>query len=154
MNFIFLLIIPILLGGCASISMLPEDANSISFYSNEGKTGWSKYEQVEEFRGVTKKEIYAAAKNALGECGFALKRAEFESGRVIGEHGMTAHDWNVIAGIYFKENPPDGVLVKVIAEGSKDFGFSGDVTSGGWTGKIISEMRSYIKYLEDTRKRY
>jgi len=62
---------------------------------------------------------------------------------VIGEHGMTAHDWNVIGGVYFKERHQD-TQVKVIIEGSKDIGFSGDVTSEGWTGKILKGLRDYL----------
>lgn len=61
----------------------------------------------------------------------------------IGEHGMTAHDWNVIGGVYFRERDQD-TQVKVIVEGSKDIGFSGDVTSDGWTGKILKGLRDYL----------
>jgi hypothetical protein len=32
----------------------------------------------------------------------------------------------------------------VQAEGSKDIGFSGDVTSGGWTGGMINSMRNRL----------
>ncbi|MGB2065746.1 MAG: hypothetical protein ACPHUL_11330, partial [Marinomonas gallaica] len=56
---------------------------------------------------------------------------------------MTMHDWNILAGVYFKES--DGsTKVMVIIEGSKDIGFSGDVTSDGWSGKILKEMRVYL----------
>ena len=67
-------------------------------------------------------------------------------GYVVGEHGMTMHDWNIIAGVYFKKYDND-VKVKVIVEGSKDIGFSGDVTSDGWTGKILKGMREYLNGL-------
>ena len=43
----------------------------------------------------------------------------------------------------------DSAKVKVIVEGSKDLGFSGDVTSDGWTGKILKEM---TQYLNDTHQ--
>jgi hypothetical protein len=33
----------------------------------------------------------------------ALVRADISAGVVMGQHGMTAHDWNIIAGIYFKK---------------------------------------------------
>jgi hypothetical protein len=36
----------------------------------------------------------------------------------------------------------------VIVEGSKDIGFSGDVTSDGWTGKILKGMRDYLNGLK------
>ena len=56
---------------------------------------------------------------------------------------MTAHDWNIIAGVYFFEYV-EGTKVKVIIEGPKDLGFSGEVTSGGWSGEILIAMRHYL----------
>lgn len=56
---------------------------------------------------------------------------------------MTAHDWNIIAGVYFKGGL-EATVVKIIVEGSKDIGFSGDVTSDGWSGKILRGMREHL----------
>lgn len=123
--------------------MLPQEAASVDFTAPEGKTGWSKYEHVERFAGYKPDQLYEAAKVGLGSAGFSLRKADMAKGIVVGEHGMTAHDWNVIAGVYFKEI--DGVpTVKIIVEGSKDIGFSGDVTSDGWTGKILKSMREHL----------
>jgi|TARA_R110000751_G_scaffold264804_2_gene363907 hypothetical protein len=129
--------------GCARVSMLPQHADEVSFEGMEGKTGWSKYEQVSTFRGYTLDQVYDAAKVGIGSAGFALRLADKSKRMVLGEHGMTMHDWNVIAGVYLQEEP-GATRVKVIVEGSKDIGFSGDVTSDGWPGKILTEMRSYL----------
>jgi hypothetical protein len=123
--------------------MLPKDVSLVDFNTPEGKTGWSQYEQVERFSGYDLDQIYSAAKIGLGNAGFALRTADKQKGIVIGEHGITLHDWNVIAGVYFKEFE-GATLVKVIAEGSKDVGVSGDVTSDGWTGKILIGMRQFL----------
>ena len=123
--------------------MLPEDASEVSFEGVEGKTGWSKYEQFETFQDYNAEQVFAAAKVALGDAGFSLRKADIKSGMAIGEHGMTLHDWNVIAGVYFLEREKN-TKVKVIVEGSKDIGFSGDVTSGGWGGEILKGMRNYL----------
>jgi len=131
------------LAGCASVGMLPQDSSRVDFDGAEGKTGWSKYEQVENFRGYNGSQIYEAAKVGLGCAGFSLRKADKSKGFIIGEHGMTAHDWNVVAGVYFKESNST-TNVKIIIEGSKDVGFSGDVTSDGWAGKILKEMRGYL----------
>lgn len=131
------------LTGCATVSMLPRSASEVDFESREGKTGWSKYEHVETFKNRTPSQIYDAAKIGLGDAGFSLRRADLPAGVVIGEHGMTAHDWNIIAGVYFKP-VSQGTKVKVIVEGSKDLGFSGDVTSDGWTGKILKGLRQSL----------
>ncbi len=131
------------LTGCATVSMLPKSAAEVDFDSREGKTGWSKYEHVETFKNRTPSQVYDAAKIGLGDAGFSLRVADQARGVVIGEHGMTAHDWNVIAGVYFKP-VSQGTKVKVIVEGSKDLGFSGDVTSDGWTGKILKGLRQSL----------
>lgn len=136
----------ILLFGCASVNMLPTTVNEVDFDSPEGKTGWSKYEHVETFHGYTTKQIYEALKVGFGESGFSLRLADKSKGVVIGEHGITLHDWNVIAGAYFKEDG-DATVIKIIIEGSKDTGISGDVTGDGWTGKILGATR---RYLNDT----
>jgi len=129
--------------GCASVNMLPKDASEVNFEAPEGKTGWSKYEHVETFHGYNADQVYAAAKVGLGDAGFSLRIADQSKGMVIGEHGMTAHDWNVIAGVYFRQLD-QATQAKVIVEGSKDIGFSGDVTSDGWSGKILKGMRDYL----------
>ncbi|AMJ95476.1 hypothetical protein AVL56_14970 [Alteromonas stellipolaris] len=51
----------------------------------------------------TTKQIYEAFKVGLGESGFSLRLADKSKGVVISEHGITFHDWNVIAGVYFKK---------------------------------------------------
>lgn len=132
--------------GCATIKMLPPDAAMVDFDGVEGKTGWSQYQQAETFRGYNTDQIYDAAKVGLGNAGFSLRTADKSKGVVIGEHGITAHDWNIITGVYFKQVDESSVRVKIITEGSKDVGVSGDVTSDGWAGKILKGMREYLNY--------
>lgn len=133
------------LSGCVGIGSVPASAAEAPFSSGfEGKTGWSSYREEARFSGVTIENVYQAAKAGLGSAKFALRRGDLKAGVAIGEHGMTAHDWNVIAGVYFRQNG-EHVEVLVLAEGSKDFGFSGDATSGGWTGMILNGMREYLK---------
>ena len=143
MKYAVLVIAIFAFSGCASVSMLPKNVSEVSFETAEGKTGWSKYEHVETFHGYNAKQVYEAAKVGLGNAGFSLRIADISKGLVIGEHGMTAHDWNVIGGVYFRELD-QATQVKVIVEGSKDIGFSGDVTSDGWTGKILKGLRDYL----------
>jgi hypothetical protein len=123
--------------------MLPKSSSAVNFDGKEGKTGWSKYEQIETFRGYSQSQLYDAAKVGLGDAGFSLREANPNNGYLIGEHGITLHDWNVLAGIYFQEIK-QGTKVKIIIEGSKDIGFSGDVTSDGWAGKILKSMRQHL----------
>ena len=140
-----LLVMSILLTGCASVAMLPPSSDKVSFEgAKEGKIGLSSYRELATFKNASKKEVLLAAKAGLGDAGFALKQVNNSGGVVFGEHGITLHDWNVIAGVYMKENGPD-TLVVVRVEGSKDIGFSGDVTGDAWSGKILKGMREYLK---------
>ena len=148
MKLIFITLL-VLLNGCATVKMLPEDISQINFDAPEGKTGWSQYQHVEIFHGYTSEQLYPAIKIGLGNAGFSLIKADKSKGLVIGEHGITLHDWNVIAGVYFKEFDKS-TKVKVIIEGSKDFGFSGDVTSDGWTGKILKGVRTHLNDTHQT----
>jgi hypothetical protein len=141
----------LLASGCASTRSLPASADLAGFDSGqEGKTGWSEYQEITTFPGVSVRTAFDAAKAGLGDAGFALRKADLEKRMVTGAHGMTAHDWNVVAGVYLRE-VPEGVQAKVHVEGSKDIGFSGDATSGGWTGEILKGMRKYILDLEARR---
>lgn len=144
MKKIIILAVSLTLQACASVSMLPKNSSEVDFDGVEGKTGWSQYKHTETFTGYTLDQVYDAAKVGLGEAGFSLRKASKAEGLAIGEHGMTAHDWNIIAGVYFKESEAGNTRVAVIVEGSKDLGFSGDVTSDGWSGKILKGMREYL----------
>jgi len=148
MNYrLFILLAMLVVGGCATVSMLPENAGIVDFDTPEGKTGWSEYKQTAVFEGYSLDQVYEAAKSALGDADFALLRADKVDQVVMGEHGITLHDWNVIAGIYLKEEDKT-IRVLVIVEGSKDFGFSGDVTGDGWTGKIIDGIRRHLRMID------
>lgn len=133
-----------LLSGCASTAMLPATANDVAVGGTEGKVGWSSYREEAIFKNTAMPDAIAAAKAGLGDAGFALREVNVSAGKVVGEHGMTAHDWNIIAGVYLKPQGKDVVAI-VLAEGSKDIGFSGDVTSGAWTGDILKGMRAYLR---------
>jgi len=132
------------LSSCASTSLLPKSSDDIDFNGDsEGKTGWSQYKEKALFY-YDLKSVMLASKSGLADAGFALNKFDVPKLIVVGEHGITLHDWNVVAGIYFKEIEAAKIEVLVIVEGSKDFGVSGDVTSDSWSGKILKGMREYL----------
>ena len=143
-KYCLLLLSVLFLVGCATVSSMPKSAKDVNFnLSKEGKTGWSRYEEYAKFESTDLKTVYDAAKAGLASADFILKRADYDNRVVIGEHGITMYDWNIVAGVYMKEIP-NGVEVKVHVEGSKDIGITGDATGDNWTAKILSGMRSYI----------
>ena len=143
LKFFQITLITLLTISCASRSSLPKSASEVNFDSKEGKIGWSEYGQNETFNNTDSKTIYQAAKAGLAAGGFNLVEGDSEKQTLIGEHGITAHDWNVLAGVYYKQIDAD-VLVRVIVHGSKDVGFNGDSTGDAWAGKIMNGMRTYL----------
>ena len=143
-NYILPILAICLLSGCASINSLPQTAREVDFNrTEEGKTGWAEWQDTMHIKGVDRRTAYQAAKSGLADAGFTLKKAHFDEGFAIGEHGMTAYDWNVVAGIYIQEDET-GYLFKAIVEGSKDIGFWGDMTQTSWVEKIFKGIREYI----------
>ena len=132
------------LSGCVAVSSMPQSADVVEFSpSLEGRTGFSKYEETFFLRGVDRRTAYLAAKEGLAEAGFTIKKASFPAGMAVGEHGMTAYDWNIVAGVYIREQK-SGTNVKILVEGSKDVGFWGDMTAESWPQKIFKGMKNYI----------
>lgn len=146
-----------LFAGCVSIGSLPQSATEANFNpAQEGRTGWSKYEEVFVLKGTDIRTTYLAAKAGLSDAGFTIKRASSEKLFAIGEHGITPYDWNVVAGVYVKELPGEGCAVKVQVSGSKDFGLWGDMTAKSWPQEIFKGMRKYIETesnITDTNKK-
>ena len=122
--------------GCVSLDALPQSASAVDFETPiEGKTGWSLYQETLTVSELADDLAYAAAKAGLRSAGFTIKRADVSNAAVIGEHGMTAVDWNVVAGVYFRSG--DGTpQFKLIAQGSKDLAFWEDATGSDWVSKI------------------
>ncbi len=130
--------------GCASRSSIPQSSAQVDFNGKEGKIGWSQYAENARFKNVSLEKFYEAAKSGMAAGGFTLKESNQETQTLVGEHGMTANDWNIYAGIYYKQDKED-IIARVQVQGSKDFGFNGDATGYAWTGKIMNGIRTYLK---------
>lgn len=147
-----LLLLLCLSAGCASVNSLPQTASEVDFDSTfEGKTGWSEYQGAIEVPVLDDKTAYEAAKAGLRSAGFTLNRGDLANMTVIGKHGMTAYDWNVVAGVYVKTDESKTIF-KTIVEGSKDIGFSGDATGSDWVGRILGGVRAYLATAQSASK--
>lgn len=134
-----------LLASCASVSSIPQSASEVDFKERSvGQQGWSRYEDTLQVNFIDEGTAFEAAKSALASANFIIKRGNSSEGFVIGEHGMTAYDWNVVAGVYFTESG-DGQLFKVISQGSKDVGVFGDATENSWPQVILQGVRDYLQ---------
>jgi hypothetical protein len=132
------------LGSCASVGSLPQSASEANLGTQVvGKTGWSEYQDVMFVRGIDRDTAFLAAKEGLASASFTVKKGNATDGMVVGSRGMTAYDWNVVAGVYFAPER-GGYVFKVIAEGSKDTGLWGDHTASSWPQDIFRGIRRYI----------
>lgn len=144
MGKVFLILLSCLLANCASLDSLPQSAAAVQFERGEiGRTGWSEYQDIMFVKGISLETAFMAAKEGLATSGFTIKRGSFDRGFAIGEHGMTAVDWNIVAGVYFQARE-NGVIFKIIAEGSKDIGLWGDHTARSWPQDIFRGIREYV----------
>lgn len=140
----FLLAVLIACSGCASVRDLPQTAAEASAGGSEiGRTGWSRYQDVMFVRGIDRQTAFLAAREGLASASFTIQRGSETDGSVIGARGMTAYDWNVVAGVYFTERS-DGYEFSVVAQGSRDVGFWGDHTASSWPQDIFRGIRNYI----------
>lgn len=143
-RFVFLIITLLLATGCASTGSLPQTVHEAGMDDSiGGKVGWSRHQTSEFFPGVDMPTAISAAREGLNLAGFIIKRDDPKQGVVIGEHGMTMYDWNIVCGVYIVEQP-NGCKAKIIAQGSKDVGFSGDATGSDWPQDVLRGMRRYI----------
>ena len=58
----------------------------------------------------------------------------------MGEHGFTKFDWNVVMGIYYKQELT-GVRIRYVVEASKDIGITGDETERDWISEVNARIR-------------
>lgn len=129
---------------CASVSSMPQSARELDFNNPiGGHTAWARWEDSATFRNIPPDNVFEAAKTALAANRFTIMRANPAERMVVGEHGITPYDWNVVAGVYYQD---DGgtIVVRVVAQGSRDFGFSGDTTGAPWPQLILASMRSQL----------
>lgn len=146
MRILSYLAVSLVLVSCASVNELPKTANeAFSSQSGDiGRTGWSKYEDTMFVRGIDRPTAFLAAKEGLASASFTVSRGNEADGSVVGARGMTAYDWNVVAGVYFQEQN-EGFEFAVVAQGSRDWGFWGDQTGSSWPQDILRGIRDYVQ---------
>lgn len=130
------------LSACASVQSMPQTADQVVWDAAIGDTGWAEWQEELVIEDTNSEEMFRSARIALGESSFSFERGSAATGTAIGQRGMTAHDWNVIAGVYFRplaDNEGD-FQVRILVEGSKDIGFSGDATSAPWAQMIANSL--------------
>jgi hypothetical protein len=130
----------VLCSGCATRYSLPDSAAEVDFEAPMGKTGWGQYERTEFYPGATPERVRQQVIQGLSQMRFAILDDDPKAAMVIGEHGATLYDWNILFGVYWKTHQ-NGVLVRYHVEASKDVGFLGDKTQRDWITELHGRLR-------------
>jgi hypothetical protein len=132
-----------LLAGCASVAEFPTSAQEVNFDGEQGHTGWAKYEKTTLLTNTQLKDALAAGEKALAASRFELRKNDPAGAVVIGEHGATPFDYNIIAALYFRQEGK-GVRVRIHVQASRDIGFLGDATDRNWTLELESSLKAIL----------
>ena len=138
------LLTTLLITGCASVDEFPATAAEVDFDGAQGHTGWARHERTCLVRDVRIDAAQAAAEKALGFSKFELRKNDQMGGVVIGEHGATPYDYNIIAAIYLRTEGKD-VRVRILVQASRDIGFLGDATERNWPVELESSLRAILQ---------
>lgn len=126
--------------GCATRWSLPDSASEVDFEGPMGKTGWAQYERTEYIKGATPDRVRQEVITGLSQMRFEILDDNPRESMVVGEHGATLYDWNILFGVYWKKHK-GGVLVRYHVEASKDIGFLGDKTQRDWITELHGRLR-------------
>ena len=136
-----LLVIPLflLLPSCATTTLLPAKPSEVEGYK---ESKWPRQKHIAcailPQEGLDNTLELAAA--ALEVNDFKIVRRGIFDGVVIGEHGITWVDWNVMAGVYLTPYQ-QGVEINVVAVGDADPRPIG-LASFDWHNKVLNAMTS------------
>jgi hypothetical protein len=133
-----------LLGGCASTSTLPQTNTFMALGDDQGNLELGCYKENVVFENANKMQVMDAIKAGLKKEGFKPTLTDDAEGVVFGEHGMTLHNLNIIAGLYIQEIGRDTRVV-IVVRSSKKIGFSKESTDAMWSGRILQSMRDYLE---------
>ena len=135
------LVIPLvlLLAGCATTNLLPAKPSDVDGYK-ESKWPRQKHIACAILPQEGLDHALELATAALEANDFKIVRRGIFDGVVIGEHGITWVDWNVMTGIYLRSYQ-QGVEVNVVAVGDAD-PRPIRLTSFDWHEKVLNAITS------------
>ncbi len=132
-----------LLVGCAGMNDLPANAAEANFDGEQGHTGWARYERTTLLKDTRLDAALAAGERALTFSKFEIRKVDPAGAVVVGEHGATPYDYNIMAAIYFRQEGRD-VRARLHVQASRDIGFLGDATERNWTKELETSLKTIL----------
>jgi hypothetical protein len=132
-----------LLVGCAGMNDLPATAAEVNFDGEQGHTGWARYERTVHLKDTRLSAAIEAGERALAFSKFEIRKVDPAGAVVVGEHGATPYDYNIMAAIYFRQEGKD-VRSRIHVQASRDIGFLGDATERNWTKELETSLKAIL----------
>lgn len=148
LRLVFVFWLVAIMASCASVAKLPAKAADVRFVEHiAGVPSAREYDQCVFYQGISTDSVLKAARFAFVKNGFDVRKASVADGMVSAEHGMTARDWNIVAGIYFLETPGKGVAVKFIIRTAVSTSLYKEdvVTARDWTNRLLEAFDAQLQ---------
>lgn len=131
--------------GCISyVEDVPASVAEVDFGGSQGHTGWARYERTSLLRNTRLADALRGGEKALAAHDFALRKSDLAAAVVVGEHGETSWDRNIIAAIYFRQEGED-VRVRIHVQASRGVGFFGHQADPDWTAYLDAALRGILQ---------
>ena len=131
--------------GCISyVEDVPANAFEVDFGGSQGHTGWARYERTTLLRDIRLADALRGGERALVAHDFALRKSDLAAAVVVGEHGETSWDRNLIAAIYFRQEGAD-VRVRIHVQASRGVGFFGHQADPDWTAYLEAALKGILQ---------
>jgi hypothetical protein len=132
------------LAGCASVSEFPASAAEVDFDGKQGHTGWARHERTSLLRNTKLSDALPAAAKALAASHFVVVKSDPQGAVVIGEHGETSNDHNIVAALYFRQTGED-LRVRIHVQASRGLGFIGYQIDPDWAWELEAALQGILK---------
>lgn len=131
------------LAGCASVDEFPTNAAEVDFDGSQGHTGWAKHERTFLLRNTQLKDALPAAAKALTAAQFVVVKSDPEGAVVMGEHGETTNEHNLVAALYFRPVGND-LRVRIQVQASRGLGFLFHQVEPNWDWELEVALRGIL----------
>jgi hypothetical protein len=140
---IIFLFFALTLAGCASVSEFPTSAAEVDFDGSQGHTGWAKHERTFLLRNTQLKDALPAAAKALRASQFVVVSSDPQGAVVMGEHGETTNEHNLVAALYFRPAGND-LRVRIQVQASRGLGFLFHQVEPNWDWELEVALRGIL----------
>ncbi len=132
------------LTGCTSTSNLPARADDVDF-ALRGRSKARLWHDGAVVKATDENQIIAAAQTALKVHGLKVKSSDPVTRAIIASKGFTMTTWNVVVGVYFRQQSAGTFDLHVASQNDKDINSVLDDSQDPFPPKIISSIKNELE---------